>query len=60
MKTKTKTFDCVEMKHKAQKALLDEFESRRAEFATLTDFLNDKLVKSDIASSVWKKFEKQK
>lgn len=60
METKTKTFDCVEMKHKAQEALLAEFESRREEFATLTDFLNAKVLESDRAAAVWKKFGGEK
>ena len=55
MATKSKTFDCVEMKRKAQEALLGEFASRRAEFTTLTDFLNAKVAESDWASAIWAK-----
>jgi len=53
---KTKTFDCVEMKHKAQQKLLAEFERRREEFATLTEFLNAKLGESERGSAIWAKF----
>ena len=56
MQAKTKTFDCVEMKRKAQQALLAEFKSRRGEFATLTDFLNAKAKESDWVSAIWDRF----
>ena len=52
MPTKTKTFDCVAMKRKAQKRLRDEYESRKGEFACLADFLNAKADESDIAKAV--------
>ena len=52
---KTKTFDCVEMKHKAQRKFLAEFERRREEFATLTEFLNAKLDESERGSAIWAK-----
>ncbi len=55
MAAKSKTFDCVEMKRKAQEVLLGEFASRRAEFTTLTDFLNAKVAESDWASAIWAK-----
>ena len=56
MKTKTKAFDCVEMKRKAQEELLAEFERRREEFATLTEFLDAKLNESERGSAIWAKF----
>lgn len=56
MAIKSKTFDCVQMKRKAQEALLEEFASRREEFTTLTDFLNAKVSESDWASGIWAKF----
>jgi hypothetical protein len=39
MPSKAKTFDCVEMKHLAQRALWAEFESRRGQFASYSEFL---------------------
>jgi hypothetical protein len=42
MATKTKTFDCVEMKRRAQEQLRAEYESRKQEFASYVDFLNAK------------------
>jgi len=59
MKTKTKAFDCVEMKHKAQEELLAEFERRREEFATLTEFLNAKLDESERGSAIWARFGRE-
>ena len=40
MKTKTKPFDCVEMKRRAQKKLLDEYQARRKEFTTFAEFIH--------------------
>lgn len=37
---RTKTFDCVEMKRRAQEKLLAEYEARRDEFPSLSAFLN--------------------
>ncbi len=56
-KTKSKTFDCVESKRKAQEALEKEFESRRREFASFSDFLNAKMAESKKASEIWRHFE---
>ena len=42
MTTKVKTFDCVKMKHDIQKQLHEEYESRKAEFASYVDFLQAK------------------
>ena len=39
MKRKAKAFDCVEVKHRAQEALRAEFEARRAEFTSYSEFL---------------------
>jgi len=39
MKTKTKTFDCVEMKREAQRKLREEYEARKGEFDSYFDFL---------------------
>ncbi len=56
METKAKTFDCVEMKRKAQEMLQDEFDSRRQEFATFTEFLNAKAKESDWVASILGRF----
>jgi len=55
-KAKTKTFDCVESKRKAQDALEKEFKSRRREFASFADFLNAKMTESKDTSEIWKRF----
>ena len=52
----SEAFDCVEMKRQSQEALLAEFESRRAEFATLSEFLQAKAKESDWVSAVWDRF----
>ncbi|MBU4270621.1 MAG: hypothetical protein KKE86_00820 [Planctomycetes bacterium] len=56
MTTKIKTFDCVESKRKAQEALEKEFESRRREFASFSDFLNAKAAESTKTAEIWKRF----
>jgi hypothetical protein len=42
MTTKTKTFDCIEMKRRVQEDLRSEYEKRKKEFASYEDFLNAK------------------
>ena len=39
MKTRKKAFDCVEMKNRIQKQLLEEYEARKDEFASYADFI---------------------
>ena len=56
MKKSAKTFDCVEMKHKAQQALLTGYESRRDEFASFDDFVNAKARESEWVSAIWARF----
>ena len=56
MTTKSKTFDCVEMKRQSQEALLREFHSRRQEFDSLAEFLNAKVRESEQAAAIWGKF----
>jgi hypothetical protein len=55
MTTKTKTFDCVEMKRQIQEQLREEYETRKIEFASYADFLN---VKADQSPWVRKIREK--
>ena len=56
MKSRTKTFDCVEAKRKAQEALLREFESRRDEFANISQFIEAKAKESPWVTEMWNKF----
>lgn len=42
MATKTKTFDCVEMKRQAQERLSRECEERKDEFDSYLDFIRAK------------------
>ena len=37
--TKKKSFDCVEMKRKAQKRLQSEYEARKGEFSSYAEFI---------------------
>ena len=55
MSAKTKTFDCVEMKRRAQEALLAEYRARQNEFDTLTSFLEAKATESEWVSALWKR-----
>ena len=52
MATKTKTFDCVQMKRDAERRLREEYESRKAEFRSYDDFLQAKADESSIAADV--------
>jgi hypothetical protein len=49
MSTKTKTFDCVEMKNRIQAELFAEYESRKGEFASYLDFIDAKVKDSELA-----------
>ena len=40
MGTRTKKFDCVEMKNRIQRELMREYQARKAEFTSYADFLN--------------------
>lgn len=46
MRTKTKTFDCVEFKRHAQRRLLAEYEERKGEFESYYDYLDAKAEES--------------
>jgi hypothetical protein len=48
MSTKTKTFDCVEMKNRIQAERLAEYESRKGEFASYVDFINARVKNSEL------------
>ena len=49
MATKTKTFDCVEMKNRIQAERWAEYQARKGEFASYVDFVNARLKESDLA-----------
>ena len=51
MGTKTKTFDCVEMKNRIQAQRLAEYESRKGEFESYIDFINARVKQSPL----WKR-----
>jgi hypothetical protein len=56
MTTRTKRFDCVAMKRKAQQALLAERQARHKDFDTLGEFIEAKLRESPWASEIWARF----
>jgi hypothetical protein len=58
MTTQLRKFDCVEMKHQAQRRLRQEYETRSGEFATYEDFLNAKATESDWQRAFWEKIRK--
>jgi len=50
--TKTKSFDCVEMKNRIQAERLVEYEKRKGEFASYVDFINARVKDSELAKAV--------
>ncbi len=52
MGTKTKTFDCVAFKRRAQERLMAEYEVSKNEFSSEIEFLNAKADESEIAKAV--------
>jgi len=55
MLTKTKVFDCVEMKHQAQQRLHSEYEARKAEFSSYFAFLEARAMESSWQREFWAK-----
>lgn len=55
MSTKTKTFDCVEMKRQAQQRLHVEYESRKDEFPSYFAFLEARSAESPWQRAFWGK-----
>ncbi len=53
MGTKTRTFDCVEMKYEAQRRLRAEYEARRSDFASYVDFINRTIDEDPWARRLW-------
>ncbi len=60
MVARTKTFDCVEFKHRAQEKLMAEYEARKDEFASEIEFLNWKAERSELAKAVRAKIARAK
>lgn len=57
MSKDTKSFDCVEMKHEAQRKLRAEYESRKTEFSSYFEFLDAKANESTWQREFWAKVE---
>lgn len=55
MGTKAKTFDCVEMKHRAQQKLRAEYEARRGEFGSYSEFLAATINEDPWQRQLWQK-----
>jgi len=55
MTTKPKTFDCVEMKRKAQEEILMQWQARKHEFASYGEFLEATLLESEWGRRMWQK-----
>ena len=53
MSTKTKTFDCVEMKNRIQAEIIAAYERRKDEFASFAEFLK-------ATESQWERQTRQK
>ena len=47
MTTKTKTFDCVKMKHNIQRDLMNEYRKRKTDFPCYTDFLRASICENE-------------
>jgi hypothetical protein len=60
MPTKTKTFDCVEMKNRIQADRMAEYEAHKNEFASYVDFINARLKDSELMKIVQQKSRKLK
>lgn len=57
MTTKTKTFDCVELKSRIQAERLAEYEARKGEFTSYLDFINARMKDSKLAAVVCRKVQ---
>lgn len=55
MLTKNKTFDCVDMKSKAQQKLHAEYEARKGEFSSYFAFIEARTAESPWQSEFWTK-----
>jgi len=55
MGTKPKTFDCLEMKRRAQEKLRAEYEARRDEFDSYSEFLAATINEDPWQRRLWQK-----
>ena len=60
MTTRRKTFDCVEMKHRAQQRIMAEWEARKHEFASYGEFLEASLKESEWGRRAWERLQGEK
>ena len=60
MSRKNKKFDCVKMKSSIQKELRREYEARKDEFSSYTDFIHTTANQSAQIRSYLEKIKKQK
>lgn len=58
MTTKTKAFDCVEMKRRAQEKLMAEYEARKGEFDSYSQFIDAKSAASAWQQSFWSEVDR--
>ena len=56
MRTKAKTFDCVEMKQECQRKLREEYEARKGEFDSFADFISKTADKSPFVREMRSRF----
>jgi hypothetical protein len=55
MVMKAKRFDCVEMKHRAQEKLRAEYEARREEFSSYSEFLAATIDEDPWQRALWQR-----
>jgi hypothetical protein len=60
MTIKAKTFDCVEMKHKAQEEIIGEWEARKHEFASYDEFLQASIQQSEWGRRTWERLHRSR
>jgi hypothetical protein len=53
MKTRTKTFDCIEEKNRIQAELRREYEARKDEFSCYAEFINATAEESEEIRAYW-------
>ena len=55
MGMRTKTFDCVRMKHDAQKRIQEDWARRKGDFRSYGEFLQATLAESEWGRRMWQK-----
>lgn len=58
MATKPKTLDCVEMKNKAQREIMAEWEARKHEFDSYEGFLEATIRESEWGRCTWQRLHR--